>query len=521
MFFSYILLSSIIIPFVAGIGFLTFFKNTDNILCRSIALLGSALPFIFSIILYFNFESEILDSYNYEIIIPIGLESFGIFFHLGLNGISLPLYILSTIVGFCSICYALFSRTSSKNLYLGLLFVMLSGIIGTFASIDLFFFYFFHEFALIPTFIMIMIWGGAARQIIALEMTIYLTLGALLSLAGLIAFYNSSGADAFNMIALKAAISNQSISSIAQNNIFPLLLFGFGILVSLFPFHSWAPKGYGAAPTGAVMMHAGVLKKFGIYGLIQIAIPFMPIGAENYLIYLLVLGLCNILVIGLITIAQNDLKKMLGYSSIMHMGYAFIGLGTFSVLGVGGVVLLIVAHGLSVALLFLLSTMIYHRYETFNMKNMGGLGVHAPNLSLVFGLAILASVGLPGFANFWGELMIFTALAESETTKWVLYFAVLGIVISAVYGLNAIASIVFGKPSAVVKEKHNKGEKIDMNFNEKFCSSLLVFFLIIIGVFPRLITDTINDYLESSHEINEAIKENDSALSLDFQLYEK
>jgi NADH-quinone oxidoreductase subunit M len=279
-------------------------------------------------------------------------------------------------------------------------------------------------------------------------------------------------------------------------------LFGFGILVSLFPFHTWAPKGYGAAPTGAAMLHAGVLKKFGLYGLLQIAIPFLPSGSETWGIWLLLLGLGNILVIGLVTVAQKDLKQMIGYSSVMHMGYAFIGLGTFSILGAGGVLLLLVAHGLSVALLFLLSTFIYKRFSTFDMNEMGGLGQIAPNLSAFFALAILASIGLPGFANFWGEFVIFAALAESESTRWVLYLAALGIIISAVYGLRAVGNIVFGvAKETAINEKASSGIG-DMNKIEKFSATVLLGSLLLIGVYPKVFSDYSDKTLQNLYSDN-------------------
>ena len=201
--------------------------------------------------------------------------------------------------------------------------------------------------------------------------------------------------------------------------------------------------------------------------------------------------------IGLVTLAQKDLKQMIGYSSVMHMGYAFIGLGTFSILGAGGVLLLLVAHGLSVALLFLLSTCIYKRFSTFNMNEMGGLGQIAPNLSVFFALAILASIGLPGFANFWGEFVIFAALAESESTRWVLYFAALGIIISAVYGLRAVGNIVFGAAKeSVVNAKASSGIG-DMNQIEKFSATVLLGSLLLIGVYPKVFSDYSNKTLQN------------------------
>ena len=495
MIYPYLLLSSIIIPFSVGVLFLILVKDMEALLARFLGIFGASFPFICAWVIYFNYDTNNLDAYNFELILPTGLESLGIYLHLGLNGLSLPLLLLATTVGLSAIIYTLFSKAIGNNIYVGLLFIMFSGLIGTFSSVDLFFFYFFHELALIPTFIIVMLWGGVDRHAIALEMTIYLTIGALLSLIGLISLYQTSGAEAFNMIELKMALASQPLSELFQTNIFALLFFGFGILVSLFPFHSWAPKGYYAAPTGVAMMHAGVLKKFGLYGLLQIAIPLLPLGASNWASWLLVLGLCNILLIGLVTLAQKDLKKMVGYSSIMHMGYAFIGLGTLSILGSGGVLILLVAHGLSVALLFLLSTCIYHRFKTFNMEKMGGLGAIAPNLSVLFGLSILASIGLPGFANFWGEFVIFTALAESDLTQGFLYLAVIGIIISAIYGLKAIALIVFGVPSEVLKEKFHNGSLRDMSYLEIFCSIILFASLLLYGIFPKVLSDPINESL--------------------------
>lgn len=492
---SQLLFSAIWLPFIIGVLFLILPQNKSTSSYRLLGITGGFWPFVVAWFLYSQYQSDGLGGYCFEFILPTGLESLGIYLHLGLNGISLPLFILSATVGAAAILYALDSKDARLNLYIGLLLIMLSGLMGTFASIDLFFFYFFHEFALIPTFVMVLIWGGLARRVIALEMTIYLTLGALLSLIGLIALYQQSGADSFTMIALKEALANQPLSETIQSNIFALLFFGLGILVSLFPFHSWAPKGYAAAPTGAAMLHAGVLKKFGLYGLLQIAIPLLPSGASQWSLWLCVLGLCNILIIGLVTLSQKDLKQMIGYSSVMHMGYAFIGLATFSILGAGGVLLLLVAHGLSVALLFLLSTSIYKRFASFDMTAMGGLGKIAPNLSVFYVLAIMASIGLPGFANFWGEFLIFTALAENESMRWVLYLAALGIIISAVYGLKSVGLIVFGNPPKHIQVLENQASN-DMNFSEKTSALILILSLLLVGVFPKIFSDRANEALE-------------------------
>lgn len=485
---SLFLLTAILAPLIAGVVLL-FGARFSQMTMRAVGAFGFGWPLVIAIMLYGLFDPSLAGDYNFEMRLPTGLESIGIWLHLGLNGISMPLFLLAGTVGFAAGLYAMSSNAERPHLYLSLLLFMLGGLMGTFASVDVFFFYFFHEFALIPTFIMIGIWGGAGRRGAAIEMTIYLTLGALLSLLGLIALYIQSGVDSFSLQELRNYLVAQPLSETVQNNIFALLLFGFGILVSLFPFHSWAPKGYAVAPTGAAMLHAGVLKKFGLYGLLQIAAPLLPAGAEHWFPWIVWLALGNILFIGLVTMAQKDLKMMLGYSSVMHMGYAFLGIACFSVAGAGGALLMMVAHGLSVALLFMLSTCIYHRSQTFEMSAMGGLATKAPVLAAFFVAGTMASIGLPGFGNFWGEFTIFVALAETEMTRWLVAPAAIGIVISAIYGLRAVAKIFFGQPSEGFEERLESGKIVDLQPFEKLPACILIGALLLTGIFPRLLSD--------------------------------
>ncbi len=486
--FSLLLLGAIITPLIAGIVLL-FGAYYRPATIRAVAAVGFVCPCIIALLLCLQFKPSLVGGYNFEIRLVTGLEMLGIYLHLGLNGISLPLFMLAAVVGLAAGLYAMYSNAERPYLYLALLLCMLGGLLGTFASIDIFFFYFFHEFALIPTFILIGVWGGAGKRMAAIEMTIYLTLGALLSLLGLIALYVQSGADSFSLLALRDYLAAQPIASTVQTHLFALLLFGFGILVSLFPFHSWAPKGYATAPTGAAMLHAGVLKKFGLYGLLQIASPLLPAGAAEWVGWIVWLALGNIIIIGLVTLVQKDLKMMLGYSSVMHMGYAFLGLATFSVVGVGGALLLMIAHGLSIALLFMLSTCIYHRSQTFDMSAMGGLATKAPVLAAFFLLATMASIGLPGFGNFWGEFIIFAALAETDATRWIVAPAALGIILSAIYGLRAVANIFYGQPTEAFVARFNGDEIVDVNNYERVPALILIVALLIVGVFPRLLSD--------------------------------
>lgn len=420
-----------------------------------------------------------------------GLEGLGISLKLGLNGISMPLFALAGIVGFAAGLYAIQSGAERLKIYLMLLLIMQGGLMGVFASVDVFFLYFFHELALIPTFIMVGVWGGRDRNYAAMKMTIYLTLGAMISLVGLIALYVRSGASTFDLIALRAYVASHPLSDTLQHNIFGLLMFGLGILVSLWPLHTWAPLGYGAAPSSAAMLHAGVLKKFGLYGLIQVALPLLPAGLTHWahpLAWLAVVG--NILVVGLITIAQRDLKQMIGYSSVMHMGYAFLGIAAGSTLGVGGVVLMMVAHGLSVALLFLLATSVHHRTHTFVMTEMGGLAQRAPVLAAFFVAATFASIGLPGFANFWGELTIFVALWKFSPLITAL--AVAGVVISAIYGLRAAARIFFGASTPEFTAVAANNPTVDLRWPEKIPALVLLASLLLVGFWPKSFSNAID-----------------------------
>jgi NADH-quinone oxidoreductase subunit M len=451
-----------------------------------LAYAGFAVPALVALDAWRRFGSAAKEAHGYAFLTDYstGLDRLGVGLKLGLNGISLPLFVLAGLVGFAAGLYAIQSKAERMKTYLLLLLVMHAGLMGTFASVNVFFFYFFHELALIPTFIMVGIWGGRDRTYAAMMMTVYLTLGAMLSLVGLIAIYVKSGATSFDLMVLRDTLASTPLGETTQKHIFGLLLFGFGILVSLWPFHSWAPLGYGAAPSSAAMLHAGVLKKFGLYGLLQIALPLLPFGAHQWSHALAATaGVGNVLVIGLVTMAQRDLKQMVGYSSVMHMGYALLGIAAGSVLGAGGVVMLMVAHGLSVALLFLLSTSVYRRTHTFDMDQMGGLARNAPVLAGLFVAATFASIGLPGFANFWGELPIFVALWSFSHALTVV--ALTGTVVSAVYGLRAAALVFFGPPTEAFARVAAADPPPDITWSERIPALVLVAALLFVGFWPR------------------------------------
>lgn len=500
-----LLQTAVAAPLVASV-LLFLAKSCPLCVRKTLAFVGFALPCLIALALCCLFAGEKDAATGYAFYSEcrwMGVESFGTYLKLGLNGISLPLFAMAAIVGLAAGLRAIWTKdTKMPTLYYATLLFIQTGLLGLFASVDVFAFYIFHEFALIPTFVAILVWGGYAKKSTAITMAVYLTLGAMISLAGLIYFYVAVPVGGFDFISLKQVLSAGALDAGSQSTIFGLLLFGFGILVSLFPFHSWAPDTYSAAPTPVSMLHAGVLKKFGLYGLIQLGAAFLPLGLAAWSKWILVLALGNILLIGLITMVQRDLKHMVSYSSVMHMGPIFLGIAAFAfsggeVTGLGAAVMMMFAHGLSVALLFHLTQSVADRTGTLDMQKMGGLASRAPVLAGFFVAAMMASIGLPGFANFWGELSIFVSLASLKPF-WLIGLVVISIVISAIYGLRAVARVFYGKPNAESLPAEKFDAIKDITPAERIPALLLFAALVAVGFVPSLVTDELNPALEQN-----------------------
>ena len=425
----------------------------------------------------------------------------GINFALGLDGLSLVMVLLAAIVTVAAIWFT-DKIDHYEHAFYACLLLISGGAIGAFASLDLFFFYAFHELALIPTFLLIGIWGNDNRSAAAWKITIYLALGSFILLLGLIMLYQSVpiAARSFDIRTLQEAAGQ--IAPEAQRHIYLILLIGFGILVSLFPFHTWAPDAYAAAPAPAAMLHAGVLKKFGLYGLLRLAIPLLPAGAHHWTNLLLVLLLGNIIYVGLVTIAQKRLDRMLGYSSVMHMGYIFLGIASANLLGVTGAAILIFAHGLSIALLFAIAGEVRKRTSTMVLSDLGGLAKVMPFAGLVFGFGAFAAIGLPGLANFAAEVMIFFgafrngfAIDRFHIFQIATVLALWGVVISAVYMLRAYRKVFMGTLNERWKNL------TDLRPGLRWPVTLLIIALLWFGFYPqslvRMISPVFQTYMSA------------------------
>jgi NADH-quinone oxidoreductase subunit M len=483
----WILPLSVAFPLLAAVLIATTLRGRAVTLA---AFAGFAAPVFCALHIWFWLPDLSNGAYANTHVFDIGLAFVGIHLSFGINGISLPLYLLAALVGLAAGLHAIRLNDNRPRPYLALLLTLQAGLLGAFSTTDIFFIYFFHEIALIPTFILITLYGGRDRSYAATKLAIYLTFGALISLVGLIALQQKSGADSFNIIELQRHILDNGLALSAQKHITALLLIGFGILVSLWPLHTWAVPAYTAAPTPVSMLHAGVLKKFGLYALVQIIFPVIPEGLKTWTLPLAVLAVAgNLLVTGFVTIAQTDLKRMIATSSVMHMGYAFLAIAACNTLGAAAAVLFMVAHGLSVALLFLLSNNIHQRTGTSDMSRMGGLARQAPLLATFFAAATFASIGLPGFAGFWGEILVFTAAWPFSHSLTIL--SVLGIIISATYALRALAKIFFGPSTSTT----TASKITDLAWPEKLPALILLIALIVIGFYPRLLTAPLDETL--------------------------
>ena len=440
----------IFVPIIAALGILL------GAPARKTALLAGLAEFVISLLALFSYDRAV-GGFQFASQFPI-IPSWDLKYYVAADGLSLVMLLLTGIVTFAAVCVTPKIERRENLFYACVLFIT-AGAAGAFASQDLFFFYGFHELALIPTFLLIGLWGSGERQAAAWKITIYLALGSFVLLIGLVDLYQALPADArtFDMVRLQQLAVAKVIPATAQARPFLFLLIGFGTLVSLFPFHSWAPTAYASAPTPAAMLHAGVLKKFGLYGLLRVAIPLLPEGAKHWADLLLILLVANILYVGLVTIAQRKLDLMLGYSSVMHMGYIFLGIASFNLIGLSGAALLMFAHGLSIAALFAIAGMIRERHLSLSFDSLGGLAKPMPFLGFAFGVAAFASIGLPGFANFASEVMVFfgafkngSAALGFSSFQLATIGALWGVVISAVYMLRAYKAVFLGEPDKAV-----------------------------------------------------------------------
>ena len=413
---------------------------------------------------------------------------------LGIDGISAPLILLNGIVLFGAVLISQTILHRNKDFFV-LLLALGAGVFGVFAVRDLFFFFFFYELAVLPMYLLIGVWGSSTdfgtflrtKEYGAMKLMLYLVAGSVLVWIGILALYveaRDSGLSTFSISALGTLAANGEFSESFQTWVFPLFMLGFGVLAGLWPFHTWSPDGHVAAPTGVSMLHAGVLMKLGAYGIIRVGVTLLPDGAANWMPVLISLGTVNVLYGAVSAMSQTDLKYVIGYSSVSHMGYVLMGIATLDRIGVGGAVLQMFSHGIMTALMFLLVGAIYDRAHIRDINILNGLSGRMRVTSFFFAIAGLASLGLPGLSGFIAEFMVFTGTFRTYLPLAVL--AVVGAALTAVYILRLLARTFLG-------ESDSQWEHLtDASVLEKGVGGAFVMILIFVGVWPEPLLRVIN-----------------------------
>ena len=413
---------------------------------------------------------------------------------LGIDGIAAPLILLNGLILFGGVLISQNIDYRPRDFFV-LLLALAGGVFGVFAVRDLFFLFFFYELAVLPMYLLVGVWGSSTdfgtflrtKEYGATKLFLYLVGGSVLVWIAIIAVWveaSDAGSPTFSLATLGSMAENGQFSENFQNWVFPLFMIGFGVLAGLWPFHTWSPDGHVAAPTAVSMLHAGVLMKLGAYGIIRVGLVLLPDGAENWMPVLISLGTVNVLYGAVSAMSQVDLKYIVGYSSVSHMGYVLMGIATLDRIGVGGAVLQMFSHGIMTALMFLLVGAIYDRTHVRDINVLNGLFGRMGVTSFFFAIAGLASLGLPGLSGFIAEFMIFTGAFRTYLPLAVL--AVVGAALTAVYILRLLARTFLG-------EGDTRWENLtDASPIEKAVGGAFVLILIFVGVWPDPLMRVIN-----------------------------
>ena len=407
------------------------------------------------------------------------LGEFGVSLSLAVDGIAVPMLLLTGIVIATGVGVSWNVDDRAKDFFI-LLLLLVAGVYGVFMSVDLFFIFFFYELAVLPMYLLIGIWGSSSdfktfvrtKEYGALKLTLYLVAGSVLVWVAIMAVYVEANMGTFNVLELQ----DTEFSTNFQRLFFPLLMVGFGVLAGLWPFHTWSPDGHVAAPTAVSMLHAGVLMKLGAFGIIRVGMTLMPEGTADWMPVLLILATVNVIYGAASALAQRDLKYVVGYSSVSHMGYVLMGLATLKPLGVSGAVLQMFSHGIMTALFFAMVGIIYERSHTRDISILEGLSKRMGVTATFFAVAGLTSLGLPGLSGFVAELLVF--IGAFQTNLLVGILAVIGAAVTAVYILRLMAKVFFGPISprwATLK---------DASRLEGVSAAVLVALLVLVGLMP-------------------------------------
>ena len=408
------------------------------------------------------------------------ISDFGIGFILGADGMSMALVVLTALLFVVAIFSSWNIGVNTKRYYALLLF-MEAGLMGVFLALDLFLFYVFWEIVLIPAFFLINGWGGRRRSYAAMKILIYTHLGSLFMFIGFILLYLKVGSFSFFVISERLGPLDAGF----KNFVFLLLFIGFAFKIPLVPFHSWLPDAYTEAPTPVTVLLAGLLSKMGAYGLLRIGVTLLPETFQKYAYAIAVLAVFSVFYAAFAALAQKDIKRLVAFSSVSHMGFLVLGIVSLNVIGINGAIFQMVSHGLIVALLFFLTGMLVEKAKSREISRLGGLITKAPFLGWVLVFASLASLGLPGLSGFVAELSILLGLFKNFST--LAYITVLSLPLTAGYYLWMLQRAAFGATSELVE-----GARGDVAWYESLPVVVLVVLITLLGLYPAPLMEVVS-----------------------------
>ena len=445
---------------------------------KIVSAVFSGLTLVISIYLFIAYDQQTGGIQFVERVAWI--PALGIAYFNGVDGFALPMLLLTGIVFFTAVLTMWELELRVKEFF-ALIFLLVTGVFGLFMSLDLFFIFVWFDVSLFPMYLLIAIWGSTRKEYGAMKLTLYLLAGSALILPAIIYLVVQSGSMTFDLLAL---MEGDRFTPAQQRMVFFMLYIGFGILAGVFPFHTWSPVGHVAAPTAVSMIHAGVLMKIGAFGILRVGMFLCPEGWQYWAPLMAVLATCGIVYGVLVGLSQTDLKYVIGYSSVSHMGIVGLGLSTMTVDGLNGAVFQMFAHGIMTALFFSSVGYIYDRTHTKAIPELGGLSRTMPRASSFFILAALTGIGVPCLASFWGELVVFMSCVRVYPVAGAL--AIGALAVGALFMLRVVQKTCYGPPLekfAALK---------DITAGLAVPRIILASVIVLLGLFPGLLFDMIH-----------------------------
>ena len=478
---------------IGGAALLLFMRKASTGALRNIALIVSLLALLLSLPLFSNFDSS-NPGMQFEQSVA-WIPSLGIQYHVGIDGISLFLVLLTTVLTPITILSSWNSIEKRVREYYLFMLMLETGMIGVFVALDFFLFYVFWEVMLVPMYFLIGVWGGQRRIYAAVKFFLYTMVGSVLMLVAIIALYFLNGATTFDFPSILANLQsgNLVLNSSQQYWLFLAFFFAFAIKVPLFPLHTWLPDAHVEAPTAGSVILAGVLLKMGTYGIVRFCLPIFPEATRELTPLISLLAVVGIVYGALVAMVQTDIKKLVAYSSVSHLGFVVLGIFALNEQGLQGAMYQMLNHGISTGALFLLVGMIYDRRHTRLIDEFGGLADPLPVFSTIFMIVTFSSIGLPMLNGFVGEFLILLGAFNANVTFAVV--ATSGVILSAVYMLWMYQRVIFGE----VKNPKNK-KLADLDFREKLLLLPLVALIFWMGIyseaFLRRMDTSVNQVLQ-------------------------